>query len=90
MPTAADTGFPPNEEKNSMPFANAAAISGVVMTAAIGWPFPIGLPSVTMSGTTPCSSCAHICVPTRPKPVCTSSTIIIPPAWRMERAAASR
>ena len=33
-------------------FANFAAIVGVVMTAPIGWPSPIGLPSVTMSGTT--------------------------------------
>ena len=28
-------------------------ISSVVTTAETGWPFPIGLPIVTMSGTTP-------------------------------------
>ena len=39
-----------------MPLAKAAAISGVVTTAASGWPLPIGLPIVTMSGTTPCVS----------------------------------
>ena len=29
------------------------AISLVVMTAAVGWPLPIGFPTVTMSGFTP-------------------------------------
>ena len=33
--------------------ANDSASSGVVTTSAIGKPFPIGLPKVTMSGTTP-------------------------------------
>lgn len=33
--------------------AKDSASSGVVITTAIGKPFPIGLPSVTMSGTTP-------------------------------------
>lgn len=33
--------------------AKDSASSGVVTTTAIGKPFPIGLPSVTMSGTTP-------------------------------------
>jgi hypothetical protein len=31
---------------------NVAAIRGVVITAAIGCPLPIGLPIVTISGTT--------------------------------------
>ena len=33
--------------------AKDSASSGVVTTTANGCPFPIGLPSVTMSGTTP-------------------------------------
>ena len=33
--------------------AKDSASSGVVTTTARGWPLPIGLPSVTMSGTTP-------------------------------------
>ena len=40
--------------KYSTPLAaNLSAISLVVTTAATGWPLPIGLPSVTMSGHTP-------------------------------------
>src|SRR5687768_7022437 len=35
--------------------ANFSAISRVVTTAASGMPLPNDLPSVTMSGTTPCS-----------------------------------
>ncbi len=50
-PTAADTGLPPKVLKYSIPLANAAAISGVVTTAASGCPLPAGLPIVTMSGT---------------------------------------
>ena len=39
--------------KYSIPVAvKLAATSGVVTTQATGWPFPIGLPSVTISGTT--------------------------------------
>ena len=52
MPTAAETGLPPKVLKYENFAANFAAIAGVVMTAPIGWPSPIGLPSVTMSGTT--------------------------------------
>lgn len=33
--------------------ANDSASSGLVTTSANGWPLPIGLPKVTMSGTTP-------------------------------------
>ena len=54
MPTAADTGLPPKVLKYSIPLANAAAISGVVTTAASGCPSPAGLPIVTTSGTSPC------------------------------------
>ena len=56
--------------------------ASVVTTAAIGWPLPIGLPRVTISGTTPCVSCAHMWLPTRPKPTCTSSARHSPPAAR--------
>ena len=50
-PTAAETGLPPNVLKYSIPLANASAIARVVTTAPSGWPLPIGLPIVTMSGT---------------------------------------
>ena len=70
-----DTGLPPNELKYSLPLLNFLAIFFVVTTAAIGWPFPIGFPSVTISGTMPCSSKAQKKSPTRPNPVWTSSTI---------------
>ncbi len=54
--------------KYSVPiFSKLSAISGVVTTQAIGCPFPIGFPIVTISGTTSCDSKAHI-LPTRPKP----------------------
>ena len=39
IPIAHDTGFPPKVLKNSIS-PNEDAISGVVNTAAIGWPFP--------------------------------------------------
>ena len=52
-PRRTATGLPPKVEKNSMPLSKEAAISGVVTTAASGWPLPMGLPSTTMSGTTP-------------------------------------
>ena len=54
--------------------------SGVVTTAPSGRPLPIGLPSTTMSGTTPCVSKPQKCVPSRPKPICTSSAMQTPPA----------
>ena len=52
-PIAADTGLPPNVLKYSIPLSKASAIARVVTTAPSGWPFPIGLPIVTMSGTAP-------------------------------------
>src|SRR5258706_377303 len=81
-PTAHETGFPPNVLKYSIPLAKDAAISGVVITAPIGWPLPIGFPRVTMSGTTPCVSNIQKCEPARPNPVCTSSATQTPPAAR--------
>ena len=54
----------------------------VVITAAIGWPLPIGLPMDTASGTTPWVSNAHQWLPTRPKPTCTSSARHTPPSAR--------
>ena len=68
--------------KYSIPVWNERAISGVVTTAPIGWPLPIGLPSVTMSGTTPPSSKPQNARPTRPNPVCTSSAMQTAPAAR--------
>ena len=53
----------------------AGDLPGVVTTAPSGWPLPIGFPRVTMSGTTPWVSKAKTCVPTRPKPTCTSSAM---------------
>mmetsp|Transcript_39419 Transcript_39419/g.95764 ORF Transcript_39419/g.95764 Transcript_39419/m.95764 type:complete len:268 (+) Transcript_39419:685-1488(+) len=81
-PTAHATGLPPNVLKYSN-LLDASATSGVVITAASGKPLPNGLPTVTMSGTTPCGSKAHMCVPTRPKPVCTSSAMHSPPCARV-------
>lgn len=44
----------PTVLKYVMPVAaKLSASSGVVTTTASGCPFPMGLPSVTMSGTTP-------------------------------------
>lgn len=71
--------------KYSTPLAvKAPAISAVVATHANGCPFPIGLPIVTISGqkSSPCSWKAQKWLPTRPKPVCTSSTTNTPPAER--------
>ena len=78
IPIAQETGFPPNVLKNSMS-PNEEAISGVVKTAAMGCPFPIGFPITTMSGVTPLSWKAHMLVPTLPNPTCTSSAISSPP-----------
>ncbi len=87
---AHDTGFPPKVLKYSIPLSNASAIALVVTTAPIGWPFPIGFPSVTMSGITSWVSYAHQCEPTRPKPTCTSSATQMAPASRTCPKAASR
>ena len=65
-----------------MPFAKASAIARVVSTAPRGKPLPMGLPSTTMSGTTPWVSKPQKCVPSRPKPTCTSSAMQTPPAAR--------
>ena len=50
--------------------SNALATACVVATQATGWPLPMDLPMVTMSGTksSPCSWKAQKCLPTRPKP----------------------
>ena len=76
--------------KYSIPVTKEAATSGVVTTAAIGCPLPIGLPSVTMSGTTPSSSKPQKCSPMRPNPVWTSSATHSPPASRTASNAAVR
>lgn len=60
-----------------------SAISLLVMTHDIGWPFPMGLPIVTISGTksSPCSWKPQKWEPTLPKPTWTSSAIKTPPAF---------
>jgi hypothetical protein len=68
IPTEQETWFPPKVLKYSMPLANSSAIFRVVITAPKGCPLPIGLPRVTMSGTTSCSSNDQKCFPARPKP----------------------
>ena len=60
---------------------NRSTMSARVMTAATGWPLPIGLPSVTMSGTTPQREKPHSS-PVRPWPDCTSSATNSAPASR--------
>mmetsp|Transcript_10495 Transcript_10495/g.32605 ORF Transcript_10495/g.32605 Transcript_10495/m.32605 type:complete len:232 (-) Transcript_10495:801-1496(-) len=82
VPAAHATGFPPLVLKYCTP-SKASAISRRHTTAPSGKPLPMGLPSTRMSGTTPCASKAQKCVPQRPKPVCTSSAMTMPPAWRM-------
>ena len=82
-PIAQETGFPPKVEKNSIPLrSNDSAIALVVTTAPNGCPLPMGLPMVTMSGTTPWVSKAHQCDPTLPRPTWTSSAMQTPPAAR--------
>ncbi|MFT6880036.1 MAG: hypothetical protein ACI8UX_000349 [Psychromonas sp.] len=49
---AHETGLPPKELKNSIPFENDSAISEVHITAPIGWPLAIGFPIITISGLT--------------------------------------
>jgi len=73
-PAAHETGFPPKVLKNSMPLSKAAAISRVVTTAPSGKPLPIGFPSTTMSGTTPCASKPRS-APQPAEAVCTSSAM---------------
>ena len=47
------TGFPPKVENHSVVSASRSVISRRVISAATGWPLPIGLPSVTRSAATP-------------------------------------
>jgi len=74
MPAAPAAVHPPQVLKYSIPpCANCLAKWGVVTTAPMGKPFPMGLPSVTMSGTTLYLSNAQKWEPTRPKPTWTCS-----------------
>ena len=50
--------------------------------AARGRPLPNGLPTVTTSGATPCTSKAYQLLPSRPRPVWTSSATTTPPRRR--------
>ena len=72
-------------EEHGLVRRTAATISRRVMTAATGWPLPIGLPSVTKSGTMPKRSNAHSASPVRPWPAWTSSAIHSPPAACVRR-----
>ena len=56
VPMRQESVLPPKVEKNSIPLSNERAMSAVVSTAPIGWPFPNGLPSTTMSGSASCAS----------------------------------
>ena len=77
--------LPPKVEKKTVSSANRSAISRRVMTAATGWPLPIGLPRVTKSGSMPNRWNDHIASPVRPWPPCTSSAIHSPPAAWVRR-----
>ncbi len=63
---------------------------GRARQAATGWPFAMGFPTVTMSGANPSQSWPQKWLPTRPKPGCTSSAMIRPPAARTAATVASR
>ena len=91
MPAAPDAVHPPHVLKYSMPPPEKdVAYSCVVTTAPIGKPFPIGLPRVTISGTTPYISNAQKWLPTLPKPTCTSSAIQAAPSSLIALYTASR
>ncbi len=75
------TGLPPKVEKKVVLAPKRSTISPRVMTAAMGWPLPIGLPNVTMSGVTPQREKPHSS-PVRPWPDCTSSATKSAPASR--------
>src|SRR5918998_1474892 len=69
----AETGLPPNVLKRPVRPTAACTTSVRVITAATGCPLPIGLPSVTTSGSMPKRENAHSTSPVRPWPDCTSS-----------------
>ena len=79
---AADTGLPPKVLKYVEASWKSETRALEATTPASGWPLPIGLPMVTMSGTTSLSWCPHIASPVRPNPACTSSQMKSPPASR--------
>jgi hypothetical protein len=62
--------------------AKRSTMSARVTTAATGWPLPIGLPSVTMSGATPQAEKPQSPSPVRAKPHWTSSATKSAPAAR--------
>lgn len=70
MPIVHAIGFPPYVLKCPA-FVKAFAIFGVVTTAPKGYPLPIPLAIVTMSGMISCISKPQKWSPVRPKPVCT-------------------
>mmetsp|Transcript_41580 Transcript_41580/g.106380 ORF Transcript_41580/g.106380 Transcript_41580/m.106380 type:complete len:319 (+) Transcript_41580:2892-3848(+) len=84
-PAAHAALHPPPVLKYSMPLANACAMRCVVTTAPMGKPFPMPLPSVTISGrVSPAASKPQKEQPMRPKPVCTSSATQTAPTALME------
>ena len=73
---ATQTGFPPKVLKYRARAPKSASADCRATSPAIGSPFPIGLPIVTMSGARPgCRWYPHICDPVRPNPDCTSSAM---------------
>ena len=73
---ATQTGLPPKVLKYRARAPNSASTDWRATTPAIGNPFPIGLPIVTMSGTRPsCRWYPHQWDPVRPNPDCTSSAM---------------
>ena len=72
---AALTGLPPKVLNSAEWPTSCCAIADFVMTAATGWPLPIGLPSVTKSGVTPARVNDQSASPVRPWPAWTSSAM---------------
>ena len=60
------TGLPPAEEKKLPSLARDSAMSRRVSTAPSGYPLPIALATVRMSGTTPCCCTPQKWLPSRP------------------------
>jgi hypothetical protein len=73
---ATQTGFPPKVLKYRARAPKSASTDCLATSPAIGSPFPIGLPIVTMSGVRPrCRWYPQRCDPVRPNPDCTSSAM---------------
>jgi hypothetical protein len=88
LAAAVESGLPPYVEM--LPTCQESATGTVASVAPRGSPFAMPFAIVMMSGSTFECWMPHMCLPVRPKPVCTSSAMKRPPYLRTMATAVSK